>query len=79
MNSPTIFGMNNGKLLGGGESGSEVIVGTNSLMGMIQKAVGTNGMTINMTVNGGNISANELANVVIDKLTNTIQRNNQRW
>lgn len=75
----TIFGMKDGKLLGGGEKGSETIVGTNSLMGMIQKAVGTNGMTINMSVQGGNISANELANIVIDKLTDTIQRNNNRW
>lgn len=39
LNSPTIFGAMNGKLLGGGEVGSETIVGTNSLMGMITNAV----------------------------------------
>lgn len=39
MNAPTIFGMNGNKLLGGGEAGSETIVGTNSLMNMISKAV----------------------------------------
>ena len=37
------------------------------------------GVNVNMTVNGGNISANELANIVVDKLTTTIRRNNQRW
>lgn len=77
LDSPTIFGASNGRLLGGGEAGSELIIGTNSLMEMIQKASG--GTTINMTVNGGNISANELAGVVIDKLKNEISRNNNRW
>lgn len=78
LNSPTIFGYANGRLLGGGERGSEVVVGTNSLMSMIQAASG-NGMTVNMTVNGGNVSANELADIVIDKLTTKLQRQNQRW
>ena len=76
LDQPTIFGAANGKLLGGGEAGSELIIGTNSLMDMISKA---SGMTVNMTVNGGNVSANELANIVVDKLTTTIKRNNQRW
>lgn len=76
LDSPTIFGAANGKLLGGGEAGSELIIGTNSLMDMISKA---SGMTVNMTVNGGNVSANELADIVVDKLTTTIKRNNQRW
>lgn len=78
LNSPTIFGAMNGKLLGAGEAGSETVVGTNSLMEMIQKATG-NGMTVNMTVNGGNVSPNELADIVIDKLTTRIQRNANRW
>ena len=40
LNSPTIFGMNsNGQPMGAGEAGSETIVGTNSLMNMIQSAV----------------------------------------
>ena len=38
LDSPTIFGMQNGKLLGGGEAGSEVVVGKNSLLDMIQQA-----------------------------------------
>ena len=41
MNQPTIFGYNSatGKYMGGGEAGSEVISGTNTLMKMIQSAV----------------------------------------
>lgn len=41
MTKPTIFGYNagTGELLGGGESGSEVVSGTNTLMGMIGSAV----------------------------------------
>ena len=40
LNTPTIFGMGkNGDLLGGGEAGSETVVGTNSLLNMIRSAV----------------------------------------
>ena len=40
LNSPTIFGMNSkGQPMGAGEAGSETIVGTNSLINMIQSAV----------------------------------------
>lgn len=39
LDHPTIFGMMNGSLLGGGEAGREAIVGVNSLQGMIQQAV----------------------------------------
>lgn len=35
----TIFGMSDGKFLGGGEAGNEWIIGENSLMGMIRSAV----------------------------------------
>lgn len=39
LDGATIFGMNkNGELMGGGEKGSETIVGTDSLMDMIRKA-----------------------------------------
>ena len=77
LDEPTIFGAANGKLLGAGEAGAEVIIGANSLYDMIRNA--SQGTTINMTVNGGNVSANELADIVMDKLTTTIRRNNQRW
>ena len=41
LNSPTIFGYSaaSGKYLGGGEAGSEVVAGSNTLMGMIGNAV----------------------------------------
>ena len=40
LDKPTIFGVNNqGQPMAGGEAGSETIVGTNSLMGMIQQSV----------------------------------------
>ena len=53
LNSPTIFGMKDGHLLGAGEAGSETVVGTNSLMRMIQEAVAnSNQITYgDMTVN----------------------------
>ena len=39
LNNPTIFGYGGGKFLGGGEAGSEVVAGSQTLMGMIQDAV----------------------------------------
>ena len=62
LNSPTIFGMQNGKLLGAGEAGSEVVVGTNSLMSMIRQASGEN-VTINVYPSAG-MDERQLANEV---------------
>ena len=39
LQSPTIFGMAGGKLLGGGEAGSEAVVGTEKLADLIKTAV----------------------------------------
>lgn len=39
MDKPTVFGINGNKLMAGGEAGSETVVGTQSLMDMIQIAV----------------------------------------
>ena len=39
LNNPTIFGMNNGKFLGGGEAGPEAVIGVGSLQRIIQAAV----------------------------------------
>ena len=72
LNNPTIFGMMDGKMLGGGESGSETIVGTNSLMNMIAKA--SKGTTINMTINAQDQNVYQLADVVIDRLTQKMNR-----
>ena len=63
MNDATIFGYRDGRFLGGGETGSETIVGTGPLMGMIQQAVNSAsdnlvngvGMAMRMQGNGGNI------------------------
>lgn len=63
MNDATIFGYRDGSFLGGGETGSETIVGTSSLMGMIQQAVNSasdglvNGVStaMRMQTGGGNI------------------------
>ena len=78
LKNPTIFGAAGGHLLGGGEAGSEAIVGTNSLMGMIQSAVGS-APTINMTINANGMNADELSSIVVDKITRQITRTNQRW
>lgn len=41
MNAPTAFGLNkNGQIMAGGEAGSEVVSGTDTLMNMIRAAVG---------------------------------------
>ena len=39
LNNPTIFGAMGGKLLAGGEAGSEMVIGTNTLMETIREAV----------------------------------------
>ena len=48
LDDATIFGSMNGKLLGGGESGSEIVVGTDKLMSMIRQATGGQPITINV-------------------------------
>ena len=74
LNNPTIFGMMNGKLLGGGEAGSETVVGTGSLMSMITKAVAQASPTINMTINAQDQNVYQLADIVIDRLVQQTQR-----
>ena len=48
MNEPTIFGFNpaTGSFMGGGEAGSEIVSGTNTLMNMIQGAVAAQNETL---------------------------------
>lgn len=74
LNNPTIFGMMDGKLLGGGEAGSETIIGTQSLMSMISKAVGNGGTTVNMTINAQDQNVYQLADIVIDRLVQQTNR-----
>ena len=49
LNGAQIFGMMNGKALGGGEAGSEMVVGTNYLLDMIRKATPDNSEQITET------------------------------
>lgn len=46
LNGATIFGQQNGQLLGGGESGSETVVGTEKLMSMMSEVVGGQNVTV---------------------------------
>lgn len=39
LDGPTFFGMQNGKLRGGGEAGKEVVIGAQSLMQMIDSDI----------------------------------------
>lgn len=52
LDSATIFGAAGNKLLGGGESGSEVIVGTDKLMSMMKQAIGVGSRPITINVYG---------------------------
>ena len=54
MNEPTIFGWDSktGRFLAGGESGSEVVVGTKSLLEMIKEAVHSSMSELNTIVGG---------------------------
>ena len=73
LNSATIFGAANGRLLGGGERGSEVVVGTEKLMDMISGAVGGQNITINVYgAEGQNV--NDLAEVIAVKLEDMTRR-----
>lgn len=75
LNSPTIFGMQGGRLLGAGEAGSETVVGTNSLMNMIQRAVGENANTVTVNVYGAEgQDVRELADIVSERINSAIFR-----
>lgn len=50
LNGATIFGQQGGSLLGGGEAGSETIVGTDKLIDMMSQVVG--GQTVNVILQG---------------------------
>ena len=81
LNSPTIFGMLNGRLLGAGESGSEVVVGANSLRNMIQSAVGSQivsaPISLQVTVNGNVDDADAFAKTLAENLSDLLQRESE--
>jgi hypothetical protein len=82
LNGATIFGAMGNKLLGGGEAGSETVVGTGSLLSMIQQAVAgqQNTMTAEMirmveyaaAINNGVTALNSMA-AQIESLTAAIR------
>lgn len=67
MNEPTIFGYDNttGKFLAGGEAGSEVVVGTQSLLSMIKS-------TVQNAISGLLSAINGFAAAMLDAFTLTI-------
>ena len=80
LNSATIFGANGRSLLGGGEAGSEMIIGTQKLMDMISRASGGNAggreVVFNNTFNiyAGDRDAKELAEEISYYLEADYQR-----
>lgn len=88
LDSPTIFGMMNGQLLGGGEAGSEAVVGTSSLMNMIREAASSansgGDQTFNVNVNASfehadNQSIHDLAEQVADAIQSQITMRKAVW
>lgn len=73
LDDATIFGAANGKLLGGGEAGSEMIVGTNKLMSMMRDAVGVGNNPITINIYGAEgQDVRELAKEVSREMQNLI-------
>lgn len=83
LNQPTIFGAQNGHLLGAGEAGPEVVVGAGSLFDMIRQAVGS---TTN-NYGGNNVyvygapgqDVSELAREVADLIDADVQSRRAVW
>ena len=65
LNSPTIFGAAGGKLLGGGEAGSEAVVGTASLQNMIASAVAAAGPARDIVI-PVNIGSKRIETIVVE-------------
>ena len=55
LNGATIFGQQGGSLLGGGEAGSETVVGTEKLIDMMSEAVGNQNVTVVLQGDAGEI------------------------
>ena len=75
LNGATIFGQRNGELLGGGEAGSEVVIGTDKLLGMMKDAVGGEQRPIVINVYGAEgQSVDALAEKISYKLEEMTRR-----
>lgn len=82
LNKPTIFGMQGNRFLAGGEAGSETVVGTNSLMSMIQEAVSRGGTSfgdINIAVTSPVTDARTLAKELEVEISKNIIRRSGRF
>ncbi len=84
LDTPTIFGMSGGSLLGAGEAGREVVSGEQHLMGMIREAVNeeTNNFRneVNITVYGApGQDVRELAEIVADIVNGDIRSKAAAW
>lgn len=82
LNQPTIFGMQGNRLLGAGEVGSETVVGTDSLMKMIQKATApsANNYTNNITINvSGAQNPQDVADEVMRKIQTAVNKKQLAW
>lgn len=75
LDGATIFGAMNNKLLGGGEAGSEVVIGTDKLLGMMKDAIGGENRPITINVYGAEgQNINDLAEVIAIKLEDMTRR-----
>lgn len=76
LNGASIFGTMGGKLLGGGEAGSEMIIGKETLLSMISEAVGRAGNTdINVVVNPSpGMDERQLADMVAARIAAQVSR-----
>lgn len=75
LDHPTIFGMQDGKLLGGGEAGREVVIGESSLKAMLRNAgAGTGAVNVSVTVNGNVENYDALAETIGQKLQQQMAR-----
>lgn len=74
LNGATIFGARGNTLLGGGESGSEMIIGTNKLMDMIAQAKGETVITNTFNIDAAGKDPQELAQEISFYLDMELQR-----
>lgn len=80
LNGATIFGAMGGRLLGGGEAGSEMIVGTNKLMEMIAQAKGGETVINNQfTIDAAGKDPQELAQEISFYLDMELQRSERAF
>ena len=77
LNGATIFGMQNGRLLGGGERGSEMIVGRDSMINMIRAATTPGNVNVSVVVNGNVDDYEALANTIAERINERVMRDSE--